>query len=64
VARGGLSLDGFRQGLAAIDTMPPAGTFVISHAGGQASGVAAVRDLGFDEGCGCFVYLGDTNRRM
>ncbi len=58
IARGGaLSVDGFRRGAAAIQTMPPAGTFVISFTGPAGSGVAAVRDLGYKTDCKCFVYL-------
>jgi ABC-type branched-subunit amino acid transport system substrate-binding protein len=64
ISRGGLSVNGVRQGIGSIQAMPPAGTFAISFAGGQLSGVAAVRDLGYNTDCDCFVYLNKADHSM
>ncbi len=39
-------------------TFPPADAFAVRMAPGRADGVAAYRDLRFDDGCNCFQYVG------
>jgi ABC-type branched-subunit amino acid transport system substrate-binding protein len=64
IANGGLSTEGVWQGAQAIQSLPPAGAFAITFAGGRSDGPAAVRDLGFDTACGCFTFISTTNRPL
>jgi substrate-binding family protein len=54
-----------QQGAAALgDTFPPAFTFVERYGPNRYDGAAAVRDVRFDEGCGCFVFFDRINRPL
>lgn len=64
VNKGGLSAQGVRQGAAKLGSLAPVSTFAISFPGGRPDGVGAVRDLGYQSGCNCFVYLNDANQAM
>ena len=53
----GLRDDAIALGTPRITSLDAAGTFRIVFGPGRPDGVGAVRDLGFDDGCECFVYL-------
>jgi hypothetical protein len=54
-----LSASGLAEGAAALgNSYVPATTFATRFARGRYDGASAIRPLGYDDGCGCFVYTG------
>jgi hypothetical protein len=58
VGRYGVTPDVLNQVRRSGLDFPPADAFAIRMQPGRADGVAAYRDLRFDEACGCFQYVG------
>ena len=60
-AQGGLADGALRPGFERLGTgVPAAMTWATRFGPGEHAGVHGLRDLGFDNGCRCFVYAGST----
>jgi ABC-type branched-subunit amino acid transport system substrate-binding protein len=60
----GLRDDAMAVGTPMITSLDAAGVFHIVFGPGRPDGVGAVRDLGYDMSCECFVYLNSTNHPL
>lgn len=61
VERGGLSVEGLRNGVGRIQSIDAAATFGLGFPNGRVDGGAAVRDLLYRVNCECFTYLSNKN---
>lgn len=64
VRLGGLQPTGISDGAARIQSLPPAGAFAITFGPGRQDGPGAVRDVGYDVECECFVFTGAVNHPL
>lgn len=60
----GLHPTAIADGAAQLTSIDPAGAFAITFGPGRPDGPGAVRDVGYDEECECFVFTSTTNHAL